>query len=85
MAQALRLRRLVFAGEMKAVDPDENVMPPGEVGEIYMHRPEGSPACHRSTAARRLAASQGTIVAGGSILRASRYPVCYAKELTPAN
>ncbi|PDT64246.1 acid--CoA ligase [Bradyrhizobium ottawaense] len=33
----------VYVGEMKAFDADRNVLPPGEVGEIYMRRPEGSP------------------------------------------
>lgn len=33
----------VQAGEMKAFDADGNVLPPGEVGEIYMRRPKDSP------------------------------------------
>ncbi|WP_314963827.1 AMP-binding protein [Bradyrhizobium cosmicum] len=33
----------VVGGEMKAFDPEGNALPPGEVGEIYMRRPEGSP------------------------------------------
>ncbi|WFU71255.1 AMP-binding protein [Bradyrhizobium sp. CB2312] len=33
----------VYRGEMKAFDASGNVLPPGEVGEIYMRRPDGSP------------------------------------------
>ncbi|MCK1575071.1 AMP-binding protein [Bradyrhizobium sp. 174] len=32
----------VYEGEMNAFDADGNMLPPGEVGEIYMRRPEGS-------------------------------------------
>lgn len=30
-------------GDMKVLDTDGNELPPGEVGEIYMHGPEGAP------------------------------------------
>jgi len=30
-------------GEMAAFDETGNPLPPGEIGEIYMRRPEGSP------------------------------------------
>ncbi|MDH2348838.1 hypothetical protein QCM79_41735 [Bradyrhizobium sp. SSUT77] len=36
----------VSMGEMKALDADGNVLPPGEVGEIYMRRTEGSRAAY---------------------------------------
>ncbi|MHC1949929.1 AMP-binding protein [Bradyrhizobium sp. UFLA06-06] len=36
----------VLGGEMIAVDPDSKALPPGEVGEIYMRRPVGSPASY---------------------------------------
>lgn len=47
----------VSAGEMKVFDADGNVLPAGEVGEIYMRRPEGSPPsyAYRGATARTLA------------------------------
>ncbi|WFU71272.1 AMP-binding protein [Bradyrhizobium sp. CB2312] len=36
----------VYGGEMIAVDPDGNVLPPGEAGEIYMRRPADRPAAY---------------------------------------
>jgi len=33
----------VAFGEMKAFDKDGNPLPPGEIGEVYMRRPEGMP------------------------------------------
>ncbi|WP_038937034.1 AMP-binding protein [Bradyrhizobium japonicum] len=48
----------VMVGEMKAFDEDGNVLPPGEVGEIYMRRREGSPPTYhyRGATARTLPA-----------------------------
>jgi len=37
----------VAFGEMKSFDADGNPLPPGEVGEIYMRRPEGTPASYQ--------------------------------------
>lgn len=37
----------VRVGEMKAVDEAGNAVPAGQVGEIYMRRPEGSPETYR--------------------------------------
>jgi bile acid-coenzyme A ligase len=34
-------------GEMCAFDEAGNPLPPGEIGEVYMRRPEGSPASYR--------------------------------------
>jgi bile acid-coenzyme A ligase len=36
----------VAVGEMRAVDADGATLPPGEVGEIFMRRPEGLPASY---------------------------------------
>ncbi|MCK1334596.1 AMP-binding protein [Bradyrhizobium sp. 38] len=49
----------VCEGEMKAFDADRNVLPPGEVGEIYMRRPESSPPSYfyRGATARTLPGS----------------------------
>lgn len=48
----------VRVGEMKAFDTDGNVLPPGDLGEIYMRRPEGSPPTYnyRGATARTLSA-----------------------------
>ncbi|WP_314963588.1 AMP-binding protein [Bradyrhizobium cosmicum] len=48
----------VYGGEMKAFDADGNELPPGDVGEIYMRRPEGSPPSYtyRGATARTLPA-----------------------------
>jgi bile acid-coenzyme A ligase len=37
----------VMVGEMAAFDADGNPLAPGEVGEIYMRRPEGTPPSYR--------------------------------------
>ncbi len=37
----------VAAGEMAAFDADGNRLPAGEVGEVYMRRPEGEPASYQ--------------------------------------
>ncbi len=37
----------VAVGEMAAFDADGNRLPPGEIGEVYMRRPEGEPASYR--------------------------------------
>lgn len=37
----------VRMGEMKAFDEDGNPLPPGQVGEIYMRRPEGAPPSYK--------------------------------------
>ncbi|THD61893.1 MAG: acid--CoA ligase [Phenylobacterium sp.] len=37
----------VMMGEMKAVGEDGRDLPPGEVGEIYMRRPEGAPPTYK--------------------------------------
>lgn len=37
----------VCMGDMKCFDADGNVLPPGEVGEIYMQRPEGAMPSYR--------------------------------------
>ncbi|MDA9504848.1 acid--CoA ligase [Bradyrhizobium sp. CCBAU 11386] len=37
----------VMVGDMKAVDADGNVLPPGEVGEIYMRRSSDAQAAYR--------------------------------------
>lgn len=37
----------VRTGEMKAVGEDGQDLPPGEIGEIYMRRPEGSPPSYK--------------------------------------
>lgn len=37
----------VTVGEMIAVGEDGSFLPPGEVGEIYMRRPEGAPASYK--------------------------------------
>jgi len=37
----------VTVGEMKAVGEDGRDLPPGEVGEIYMRRPEGAPPTYK--------------------------------------
>ena len=37
----------VAIGEMKVFGEDGQELPPGEVGEIYMRRPEGSPATYK--------------------------------------
>ena len=46
----------VIMGEMKAFDADGNILPPGEVGEVFMRRPEGAaPSYHyRGATARTL-------------------------------
>ncbi|MCK1518815.1 AMP-binding protein [Bradyrhizobium sp. 17] len=46
----------VSSGEMKTVGADGNVLPPGEVGEIYMRRSAGSPPTYnyRGATARTL-------------------------------
>jgi bile acid-coenzyme A ligase len=46
----------VAFGEMKAFDGDGNPLPPGEIGEVYMRRPEGMPASYhyRGATARTL-------------------------------
>lgn len=46
----------VSVGEMKTFDVDGNVLSPGNVGEIYMRRPEGSPPTYnyRGAMARTL-------------------------------
>ena len=36
----------VAVGEMKAFDPGGNPLPPGEIGEVFMRRPEGSPVSY---------------------------------------
>lgn len=47
--------RVAF-GEMAAFDADGNLLPPGEVGEVYMRRPEGMPPSYhyRGATARTL-------------------------------
>jgi bile acid-coenzyme A ligase len=37
----------VGVGEMRAVDADGHILPPGEVGEIYMRRPADAPETYR--------------------------------------
>ncbi|WP_314963512.1 AMP-binding protein [Bradyrhizobium cosmicum] len=37
----------VAMGDMKTFDSEGNMLPPGEVGEIYMRRPEGATASYR--------------------------------------
>jgi bile acid-coenzyme A ligase len=37
----------VAFGEMKAFDKDGNPLPPGEIGEVYMRRPEGMDASYQ--------------------------------------
>ena len=46
----------VAFGEMAAFDADGNRLPPGEVGEVYMRRPEGAPQSYqyRGATARTL-------------------------------
>jgi bile acid-coenzyme A ligase len=46
----------VAFGEMAAFDADGNRLPPGEIGEVYMRRPEGSPPSYhyRGATARTL-------------------------------
>ncbi len=46
----------VAFGEMKAFDKDGNQLPPGEIGEVYMRRPEGMEASYhyRGAEARTL-------------------------------
>ncbi|WP_247903837.1 AMP-binding protein [Bradyrhizobium sp. 131] len=49
----------VIAGEMKAFDEDGSELPPGQLGEVYMRRPEGSPPAYhyRGATARILRGS----------------------------
>ncbi len=46
----------VAVGEMAAFDPGGNRLPPGEIGEVFMRRPEGAPASYsyRGATARTL-------------------------------
>jgi bile acid-coenzyme A ligase len=46
----------VALGEMRAFDADGNMLPPGEIGEVYMRRPEGAPVSYqyRGASARTL-------------------------------
>jgi len=44
----------VTVGEMAAFDTDGARLPPGEVGEVYMRRPEGAPPSYRGAEPRTL-------------------------------
>ena len=46
----------VAFGEMAAFDANGNRLPPGEIGEVYMRRPEGMPPSYhyRGATARTL-------------------------------
>lgn len=49
----------VKVGEMKPFDADGNVLPPGEVGEIYMRRPNDAPPAYHYLGATARALAGG--------------------------